>query len=328
MSGHNTTEQATPQPTAKMRLRLRRALSGKVQILLFLFSVTLINAAHADTYLVQLPRDNSAIAQSYYHDLLAELVNDKNEIETIERPVTQGRSLQLLDSGELTVAWSGTSIVREKEFRPIRVPMYLGLLGVRVPVIRKNDVARFRSITDEQTLQDMVACQGDQWPDSDILEHNQYRVERVALYESMFKMLQAGRCDYFPRSIIEVHGELSDPGRSDLMAYEGLLLSYPFPMYYFMSYQQEAKASDLERKLYEYATSGKLLTFMKTHPTSRETFPLTRFKDSTIFYLHNPDLPTDTPISDTALWLMPGQATNEELQAQQLFMSPKVISVP
>jgi hypothetical protein len=58
---------------------------------------------------------------------------------------------------------------------------------------------------------------------------------------------------------------------------------------------------------------------MKTHPATRPAFPLSRFRESTIFYLHNPDLPTETPISDTALWLMPGQNSDDALQAIHFF---------
>ena len=132
-------------------------------------------------------------------------------------------------------------------------------------------------------------------------------------------MLEGGRCDYFPRSIIEVYGELASTQRRNLVAYERILLSYTLPMYYFTSYGNEGLAKTLESSLYNFATSGQLLEFMKTHPATRPAFPLSRFNDSTIFYLHNPDLPTETPISDTALWLMPGQNSDDALQAIHLF---------
>ena len=275
--------------------------------------------SYAESIYIQPPRAAEDASHKYYHDLLnAQLKND-DKLTIIERPVTQARSLQLLKGGDLTVAWSGTNYRRENLYRPLRVPLFLGLLGVRVPVIRQSDIARFDKITEEKQLQKLVACQGDQWPDSDILERNHYTVERVAKFESMYRMLKGGRCDYFPRSIIEVYGELEAPDRSDLVIYERLLLSYTFPMYYFMSYEREALAKTLESSLYNFAISGQLLEFMKTHPATRPAFPLSRFRESTIFYLHNPDLPTETPISDTALWLMPGQNSDDALQAIHFF---------
>jgi len=288
-------------------------------ILLAAISGAMTLPSAAEPVYIQPPRTIDDASHQYYQDLLATQFSGDNRPITIERPVTQERSLQLLNTGDLTIAWSGTNYRRENLYRPVRVPLFLGLLGVRVPVIRKSDIARFTAITKESELQAMVACQGDQWPDSDIMERNQYTVERVAKFESMYKMLRGGRCDYFPRSIIEVYGELKTADRYDLVAYEGILLSYTFPMYFFTSYQREELANSLEDKLHDFATSGQLLAFMKKHPSTRSTFPLSRFKESTIFHLHNPDLPDETPISDTALWLMPGQSTNKDLQAIHFF---------
>ena len=291
-----------------------------IPMILFAVSAGVITpASAAEPVYIQPPRAIDDASHRYYQDLLATQFSADNRLTTIERPVTQERSLQLLNTGDLTIAWSGTNYRRENLYRPVRVPLFLGLLGVRVPVIRQADIARFTAITKESELQAMVACQGDQWPDSDILERNHYTVERVAKFESMYRMLKGGRCDYFPRSIIEVYGELEAPDRTDLIVYERLLLSYTFPMYYFMSYEREALAKSLESSLYDFATSGQLLEFMKTHPATRPAFPLSRFRESTIFYLHNPDLPTETPLSDTALWLMTGQNSDADLQAIHLF---------
>ena len=291
-----------------------------IPMILFAVSAGVITpASAAEPIYIQPPRAIDDASHRYYQDLLATQFSADNRLTTIERPVTQERSLQLLNTGDLTIAWSGTNYRRENLYRPVRVPLFLGLLGVRVPVIRQADIARFTAITKESELQAMVACQGDQWPDSDIMERNHYTVERVAKFESMYKMLRGGRCDYFPRSIIEVYGELTTADRDDLVAYEGILLSYTFPMYFFTSYQREELANSLEEKLHEFATSGQLLAFMKKHPSTRATFPLSRFRESTIFYLHNPDLPTETPLSDTALWLMPGQNSDADLQAIHLF---------
>lgn len=297
-------------------------MTGRYRItsLLFVIGLSIQSQwSYAEPVYIQPPRAIEDASHRYYQDLLSAQLDGDDELTTIERPVTQVRSLQLLNSGDLTVAWSGTSYRRENLYRPLRVPLFLGLLGVRVPVIRAADQARFDKITEETQLQALVACQGDQWPDSDILERNHYTVERVAKFESMYRMLKGGRCDYFPRSIIEVYGELNAPDRSDLIVYERLLLSYTFPMYYFTSYGREELARSLESRLYEFATSGRLLEFMKSHPATRPAFPLSRFRKSTIFYLHNPDLPTETPISDTALWLMPGQNSDDDLQAIHFF---------
>jgi hypothetical protein len=292
----------------------------KTYVLTFLLLVAVsVSGGTTERVYIQPAQSAEDASHLYYRDLLQRQLPKNNPPIAIERSVTQERSLELLQSGDLTLTWSGTNIKREGMYRPLRVPLFLGLLGVRVPVIRKSDTDRFNRIREEAELQELVACQGDQWPDSDILESNGYIVERVAKFENMYRMLEGGRCDYFPRSIIEVYGELASTQRRNLVAYERILLSYTLPMYYFTSYGNEKLAKTLESSLYNFATSGQLLEFMKTHPATRPAFPLSRFNDSTIFYLHNPDLPTETPISDTALWLMPGQNSDDALQAIHLF---------
>ena len=158
-----------------------------------------------------------------------------------------------------------------------------------------------------------MACQGNQWPDSDILEENGYRVDRIARFEVMYRMIEAGRCDYFPRSVIEIYAELEQFGQGVLMAYDDLVLSYPFPMYFFVNNDDASLADDLEGALTTMVQSGRLHEFMQQHPVTRSAFPLSRFKHARIFNLRNARLPPSTPVTDKVLWLdFPGSETPVE----------------
>ena len=119
---------------------------------------------------------------------------------------------------------------------PIRIPLFKGLLGYRVSLIHKSNYEKFVGIGKKE-LQALIACQGQHWPDSDILEDNQFQVARVVRFDSMFKMLNQGRCDYFPRSIFEGYAELLSAQQlyPDLMMFDEVILQYDFPMYYFVN---------------------------------------------------------------------------------------------
>jgi len=268
--------------------------------------------AQESTLYIQPPRSATDATQVYYHDLLQRMLPADMQIKTIPRAVTQERSLQLLNSNGLTVAWAGTNSRRESNFIPIRVPLFSGLLGVRMAVIRSEDKEKFDAISSSEQLKQLVACQGDQWPDSDILEANGYTVERVTKFDLMYRMLKAGRCDYFPRSITEIYGELKNRKDPAFMAYESILLSYPFPMYFFTGRDHSALAYLLEERLRAFALSGELKKYMTTHTATSPAFPLSRFKDARVFYLVNPDLPPATPVSDKGLWLMPPSEPGSE----------------
>lgn len=266
----------------------------------FLFSLP---AFSLEDIRIQPPRSTEDSTQSYYFDLLSAVLPPTARVVVTPRSMAQQRSMQQLNTGELTLAWSGTTTVRETEYLPIRVPLYAGLLGTRVPVIRKDAKAQFDQIKTADELKVLTACQGDQWLDSDILEGNGYHVERVTKFELMYRMLRAGRCDYFPRAITEVYSEVAHQEDDLVMAYDRILLTYTFPMYFFISRSNTKLEQVLNTALYDFAASGKLTTFMQSHNTTREVFPLSKYQNSLIFKLHNHDLPPLTPMKDDKLWL-------------------------
>jgi hypothetical protein len=268
----------------------------------WIFSVSLPAFALDDIY-IQPPRSVEDSTHNYYLDLLNKVLPTDTRIITTQRSMAQKRSMQELNSGDLTLAWSGAISAREAVFLPIRVPLFAGLLGTRVPVIRKDALVQFEQVKTAEDLKALIACQGDQWPDSDILEDNGYKVERVNKFELMYRMLRAGRCDYFPRGITEVYTEVDHQEDGLVMAYDRIILVYKFPMYFFVGKSNTELEQVLTEALYSYAASGELIEFMKNHETTRNVFPLSKYKDSLIFKLDNPSLPPLTPVNDDKLWL-------------------------
>ena len=59
----------------------------------------------------------------------------------------QSRSVRTLADGrDLDVLWTVTTSAREKQLRPIRIPIDLGLIGWRVLLIRNGDERRFAGV--------------------------------------------------------------------------------------------------------------------------------------------------------------------------------------
>ncbi len=254
------------------------------------------------------PSKNSS-SYYYYYDLL-ELVFRNTEaeygkviLETIPSPLSQSRGLNSLNSGLIDITWAGTNLEREQHFTPIRIPLIGGLLGMRVPVIKKARLAEFRGISTAAQLKKLTACQGSQWPDSDILEANGYKVERIIMFDLMYSMLTHDRCDYFPRGLNEVFAELEGPDRQGLMAYEGILLRYSLPMYFFVSKDNRQLEKRLAQGLEAMVESGELHQFISHHSVTRSMFPLSRYHQSQIFDLINPILPASTPFERPELWI-------------------------
>lgn len=227
--------------------------------------------------------------------------------------LVQGRALEELNiTHSIDVDWAGTNIEREQELRPIRIPLIGGLLGYRVPVIRRANLKTFSEIRSLAELQKFTVIQGAHWPDADILERAGLPVHRVTEFNLMYPMLQHDRVDYFLRGVNEVYAEVAKVADKELIAFDSLLISYKLPMYFFTALRDEALAERIEKGLRKAIDDGSFRLFMMTHPATAPIFPLSRFDDATILTVPNPELPTLTPLDDKTLWITLGNQNASE----------------
>ncbi|WP_284377345.1 hypothetical protein [Litoribrevibacter albus] len=278
------------------------------RLTLFFFLVCCSWASVAQTLFVRPAQSEHDISHSFFVSLLEQSLKKSGayQIEVLKvEDLTQDRGFLLLKQHRLDVFWAGINPVRADNFRVITVPLTMGMLGHRLPVIRRQDKAKFDAL-DEVELKKLRACQGSQWPDSDILEHNGYRVVRAPKFAMMYDMLSVGRCHYFPRGLNEVYGEVSSfeqsGGADDLIVYDKIVLKYRFPMLFFTHKDNEALAQKIDAGLRKMVESGELMQFIKSHPVTRDAFPLERFAESRIYELVNPLLTVPLP-EDNHYWI-------------------------
>ncbi|GLX77884.1 hypothetical protein tinsulaeT_12240 [Thalassotalea insulae] len=220
--------------------------------------------------------------------------------------ITQMRTLNLLAQGSVDVFWSGTNKAREAQFIPIRIPLFQGLLGYRLSIIHQDNLAMFNKLLKQpDQLKSLTACQGEHWPDSDILESNGYKVSRIVRFDSMYAMLAFKRCDYFPRAIFEGYSELEVIKKKfpKLVVFDQLILHYPFAIYFFVNKNNPELAQQLTYGLNQLINDGRLMQFMKSHPLSSPLFPLTKWQDKQYLHLSNQDLSKETRALDDKFWL-------------------------
>lgn len=220
----------------------------------------------------------------------------------------QGRALHELQRGRrLDVYWAGTSLQREQMLRAVRIPLVKGLLGFRISLIRKASEVAFNRIQNLDDLKRFTACQGEHWPDSDILEAAGIPVRRGPIYELMFRQLDAGRCDYFPRGLHEGVGEMEARKQKfpEMMIYPDLIIYYPFPMYFFVNRANIRLAQRLELGLNRIIDKGMFDHHLRTHRVTRHLFPLEKWREKSVIILDNPLLPSDTQMRDQRYWILP-----------------------
>lgn len=140
------------------------------------------------------------------------------------------RELRELELGVVNVMDFGTSAALQQRFQAVYLPIDRGLSGWRLLVIRAAQEARFAAVQSLADLSALVAGQGALWPDGDLLRAAGLRVETAGNVALVFKLLTAGRFDYVPPGVNEVHG-LLQTHRSlapDAMVEPRLALFYPF----------------------------------------------------------------------------------------------------
>jgi len=225
-------------------------------------------------------------------------------LEPTAELIPQNRALQELGrrGGRLDVVWTMTSVEREQQARPIRVPIFKGLYGWRLLLAVPDVAVRMGEVHNLQDLRQFSLVQGLEWPDTDILRANGLKVVISPSYDAMFKQLRLGRADAFPRSVEEIWWELERYGQG-LAVVPNICLHYPAAVYYFVAPDEAELAAAIELGLQRLRASGAFeRLFMKHHG---EDLARARLGARRIIELHNPLLSPLTPLDKPELWYRP-----------------------
>ncbi len=266
--------------------------------------------AHAQ-FVVTYPRpESNDHAFQYRHpdhypvrllEMALQRADARYRIRSAEQKMGQARVMLELERGKMIdVMWTMTSTERERDLLPVRIPIYKGLIGWRLLLIRREALPQFAGIAELSQLKTLLALQGHDWPDTDILRANGFRVSTGAYYATMFSMLASGRVDYFPRSIVEIWNEAEANKAAQLVVEPTILLRYPTAFYFFVNKRNTALAAALEHGLESMIADG---SFDKLfHEYHDAIIKQAHLAGRRVFELDNPLLPAATPLARKGLW--------------------------
>lgn len=244
---------------------------------------------------------------NYFLELLGLALN-KAEADYVLEPVTlanfrESRSVMSVAKGLYDIHWMNTNATRESVLRPIRVPLFKGLIGWRLLMVRNEDRDRFANMSSLEPLLELKTVQGHDWPDSNILVENGLQVIRTPYWEGMFKMLHAGRVDYFPRSVVEVWHELKTFSELNLTVEPHVALVYPSAYYFFVHQDNVPLANAIEKGLLLAIEDGSFDRVLMAH--FGDSLEKARLDERTIIRLRNPLITPQTPLDRPELWYQP-----------------------
>ena len=172
-------------------------------------------------------------------------------------------------------------------------PVDLGATGVRVCFVKPSLKEKISQVKSLDELKAYSIGQGVGWADVSILRANGFKVVEVASYESLFKMVTAGRVDLFCRGANEILGEIEAfKGIKGLTYDESFMLSYPLPRFYFLASSNTQAKARIEEGLKLAYQDGTLIQVWKKHYSASIKF--SHLQARRVFYLTNPlikDLP-------------------------------------
>jgi hypothetical protein len=266
-------------------------------------------AAMSAPLLITYPQPESdADSRGDYYVKVLELALSKaapeHLLQASQTRMAKSRALmQLKSSSGIDVVWAMTTREREASLMPIRIPIDRGLLGWRIFLINKRDQGEFGKIDSIEKLRAHSAGQGHDWPDATILRDNGLTVVSSPSYDGLFLMLQAGRFQYFPRGIGEIWDEARRHAELDVVVEQSLALHYPACVYFFVNRNNPALATMLERGLRRAISDGSFNELFNGF--HGDFIKRANLKTRHVIELHNPLLPTDTPVNQRELWFEP-----------------------
>ncbi|WP_349741612.1 hypothetical protein [Roseateles cavernae] len=209
--------------------------------------------------------------------------------------VTQNRAFLQLQAGAVDVLSSMSSTEREAQGLALRVCLYRGLLGVRLPVVLAGRAAELDALEQPEQLRH---GQVSDWPDSQILLANGWRVERMPRLAAFAELLRRQRIDTFALGAIEVY-PIADahPGLAVLQRWA---IAYPSAFYFFVSPKRPELAERLRRGWELALADGSFVALFEQRIGPQ--LARARLDQRRWFVLNNPLLPPDTPLDKAPYW--------------------------
>ena len=186
-------------------------------------------------------------------------------VRVVDR-MTDSRALIELSvpEGQVDVVVGMPSPERDEKLLRVPVPLYKGLFGMRLLVVRRGEAGRWIGVRDLAGLRQFQLLQGADWPDTSVLKANGLRVRTAAKVPQLYEMLLRGEGDAFPRSATEAAGEVVwQEQRVEMVP--GLMLRYRTDLFFYVRRGDSVLAKQLERGLLALARTGALDRMLLEH---------------------------------------------------------------
>ncbi|WP_339718925.1 hypothetical protein [uncultured Paraglaciecola sp.] len=210
-----------------------------MKLVIFILSVLLVLSANAgEPITIRLAVINSKndLRHEYSQQLQKLIIASSPadiEVDWVPFPSDQQHRV-LLDNHAIDVFAMPSDEKLEQQYHAIRYPIFKGLMGYRLMLVKNENRQILEKITDIQALKQFTIGQGSQWQDTKIFSENGFVVITSRHYNRLFEMLGKNRFELFPRSILEIWREEQTFSTLGISVEPNIILHYPLAMFYFI----------------------------------------------------------------------------------------------
>lgn len=213
----------------------------------------------------------------------------------------------------IDIMFGSASKARMANYRAVPFSILRGLNGYRVALVQADDVEMFKSLHSLQRLSNFRAGQLASWSDRTVLEANLLHVETATHPENLYHMLDKGRIDYLPLSVVEARQEMQRRPQLNLAVDPYILLYYPTATYFYVAKDNEPLANALQQGLAQALADGRFdQLFAKYFADDIAALKLHKRR---VLRLTNPLFPADAIADGPEVWPLlsnPVSALNDE----------------
>ncbi len=217
--------------------------------------------------------------------------------------ISRARIAEMVEDGDLSVLWTGASKAKDQRHIPVHIPVYKGMMGHRIFIIRQGDQARFDRVKSLEDLKQVAMGQGKTWTDTGILNAAGLRVVTTLKAEGLYYMLDGGRFDAFPRGVHEPWKEIEDHPKLALTVEKGIILKYTMPYYIYVSKTQPKLASVIYDGLNQAIADGSFDQYFFNDPEVKKALQKAKLGARRVYSINNPNIGPQTPLDREELWL-------------------------
>lgn len=224
-------------------------------------------------------------------------------IKQIDQNYNETRLTEEIQANNIDVMWAGASSERDEKLLAIRIPIFKGLMGHRLFIIRSGDQAKFSQIKNLSQLRALKAGQATFWGDTQVIKQANLPIVTTIKYNNLFPMLEGGRYDYFPRGVLEPWEEVAQHTQLNLAVEKDLMLIYPFALYFYVSRDNQPLYSQIYQGFISAIDDGSFDSLFFNHPLIKDTLAKANLGQRTILRIDNPYMHPDTPYENKKFWL-------------------------